>query len=71
MKLRSKYLLPIPVAGKLVGLTRTPAYQAVRRGDLPTITINGPLYVPVAALEQMLGVAIDLDALEGGDGDAA
>lgn len=71
MTVRNKYLLTVPQAGELLGLSRTPSYEAARRGDLPTVRINNRLYVPVAALEQLLGKPIDVDALEGGDGDAA
>ena len=64
MKQANKYLLPVPLAGKLIGLKRTSAYEAAGLGDLPTIKINGRLYVPVAALEQLVGQPIDVDALD-------
>jgi excisionase family DNA binding protein len=56
---RSRYLLTIPEAGRLLGLGRTASYEAVRRGDLPVLRINGRRLVPVAKLEQLLGRAID------------
>ncbi len=50
----------------------TASYEAARRGDLPTIKVNGRLWVPVARLEQLIGQPIDIDAVrEESDGDAA
>ena len=47
--------LSVPQAGKkYFGLSRNGAYDAAKRGDLPTIRIGRLLRVPVRALEQML-----------------
>lgn len=56
-RLPNPYTVPIvtvEVAGQLLGMTRATAYRAVDRGDLPTITLNGRLHVPVAALYALL-----------------
>lgn len=43
-------------AGELLGLCRTSAYEAVKRGEIPTIRLNGRLHVPVARLRSLLGM---------------
>lgn len=42
-------------AGRLLGLSRTAAYQAVWSGQIPSIRIGRRLLVPVAKLNEMLG----------------
>jgi Helix-turn-helix domain len=47
--------ISVPEAGeKYFGLCRNAAYEAARRGDIPTIKIGRLLRVPVRALERML-----------------
>jgi hypothetical protein len=47
--------LSVPEAGmKYFGLCRNAAYDAAKRGELPTVRIGRLLRVPVRALEQML-----------------
>jgi hypothetical protein len=47
--------ISVPEAGeKYFGLCRNAAYDAARRGDIPTIKIGRLLRVPVRAMEQML-----------------
>jgi hypothetical protein len=47
--------IDVPTAGrKYFGLSRNAAYDAAKRGDLPTIKIGRLLRVPVRALERML-----------------
>jgi hypothetical protein len=43
-------------AGKLIGLSRNASYEAVRRGEIPTIRIGRRIFVPVAAFHRMLDV---------------
>lgn len=50
--------IKVEEAGRLLGLSRTAAYRAASRGDLPTIRLNGRLYVPTARLLGMLGYPI-------------
>jgi hypothetical protein len=57
--------MSIPDAGEILGLSRASAYQAARRGEIPTIPIGRRRVVPTARLRRMLG----LDA--GGSDDAA
>ena len=44
----------VPEAGRWLGIGRNSAYEAARRGDIPTIRIGRLLRVPVAALERKL-----------------
>jgi excisionase family DNA binding protein len=47
--------MTVPEAGReYFGLSRNAAYEAARRGDIPTIRIGKLLRVPVAALERKL-----------------
>lgn len=41
-------------AARLLGLSRNSAYEAARRGEIPTIRIGRRLLVPKKALERML-----------------
>jgi helix-turn-helix protein len=50
--------MSIPQAGKrYFGLSRNGAYDAAKRGDIPTIKIGRLRRVPVRALEKMLDEA--------------
>ena len=44
----------VPQAGRLLGLCRNSAYEAARRGEIPTLRIGRRLVVPKAALEDLL-----------------
>ncbi len=39
---------------KMLGIGRNQAYEAARRGDIPTIRIGKRILVPKVALERML-----------------
>jgi len=41
-------------AGEMVGLGRNAAYEAARRGDIPTIRIGKLLKVPKAAFHRLI-----------------
>lgn len=41
-------------AGTFLGLSRNSAYQAVKRGQIPSISIGGKLLVPKKRLNQLL-----------------
>jgi excisionase family DNA binding protein len=49
--------LDVPAAGRVLGLSRNAAYEAVRRGDIPAVKIGGRLLVPRAALMRLLETA--------------
>lgn len=44
----------VEAAARLLGIGRGSAYDAARRGELPTIRIGRRLLVPLAALNAML-----------------
>lgn len=44
----------VPEAGEMLGLSRNAAYEAARRGDIPTIRIGKLIRVPKMAFNQML-----------------
>jgi excisionase family DNA binding protein len=44
----------VPEAGRWLGIGRNAAYEAARRGEIPTIRIGRLLRVPVVALERKL-----------------
>ena len=41
-------------AGKIIGIGRNQAYEAVRRGEIPSIKIGSRILVPRVALDRML-----------------
>jgi excisionase family DNA binding protein len=41
-------------AGRVLGIGRSAAYEAVRRGEIPSIRLGKRVVVPRAALERML-----------------
>ncbi len=61
LKAAERKVLTVPEAGEQLGLSRNSAYEAARRGDIPTIRIGKLLLVPKAAFDRLLS----------GDGKAA
>jgi hypothetical protein len=59
--LRGRTVVSVPEGGAVLDLPRSGAYEAAKRGDLPTIRIGRRLVVPVPALLRMLGV-VDSDS---------
>ena len=49
-----KLTITVPDVGKVLGIGRSQAYEAVRRGEIPTIKIGRRILVPTKALERML-----------------
>jgi hypothetical protein len=52
---RSRTVVSVPLAGKLLDLSRQGAYDAANRGELPAIRIGRRLVVPVVKLRRLLG----------------
>lgn len=48
--------IPVEQAAQLLGLGRTAAYDAARRGEFPTRRLGRRIVVPVPALLEWLGV---------------
>ena len=49
-----KKTLTIAEAGEALGIGRSAAYEAAKRGEIPAIRIGRRLLVPTARLEQLL-----------------
>ena len=46
----------VPEAGRLLGLGRNAAYEAAKRGDIPTLRMGRRLLVPKIPFHGMLGI---------------
>jgi hypothetical protein len=46
----------VPIAGKLLGLSRNAAYAAAASGQIPTLRFGRRIVVPTAPLRRMLGL---------------
>lgn len=51
-------------AAQWVGLGRSAAYEAVRRGELPALHFGRTLRVPTALLRQMLGLSVSEESCD-------
>ncbi len=51
-------MIPLAVsvseAGRLLGISRSTAYAAVKRGDIPSVRIGGRVLVPLRRLEELI-----------------
>lgn len=55
-EIRGRAVITIPEAGELLGnLPRSTAYDAARRGEIPTIEVGRRHLVPVPAFLRLLG----------------
>lgn len=45
-----------PTAGRILGFSRSGAYAAARRGDIPVLKIGSKVVVPCAPIRKMLGL---------------
>jgi excisionase family DNA binding protein len=52
---QKRFTCTIEAAGEMLGIGRSLAYQAARRGEIPTIRLGRKLLVPLGRLEQMIG----------------
>lgn len=55
-QLAGQATLTVEETAQLLGLGRTAAYEAARRGQLPTRRLGRRIFVPVPALLEWLGV---------------
>jgi excisionase family DNA binding protein len=51
---RERLTLTVEEAAQVLGIGRTLAYEAVKRGDIPTVRIGRRLLVPQVAIAQLL-----------------
>ena len=52
--IQDRLVLTVPEAADLLGICRNAAYEAVRRGEIPSIRIGKRLVVPRMAFEELL-----------------
>ncbi|EAQ35620.1 hypothetical protein NB311A_17629 [Nitrobacter sp. Nb-311A] len=55
----AKLTITVPEAAERLGVSRNLAYEAARRGDIPTIRIGKRLLVPTAAFERLFTAPAD------------
>ena len=56
-------MIPVPLAGPILGLrSRSAAYRAAARGEVPTIRMCGKLFVPTELVLQRIGLRPTVDA---------
>jgi hypothetical protein len=48
--------IDVPRAGRCIGLSRSSAYEAARRGEIPTFKCGKRILVPTAAFRRLLGL---------------
>jgi hypothetical protein len=48
----------IPVAGRVLGLSRSLSYRSAQTGEIPTLTFGGKKVVPTAWLKRVLGMEL-------------
>ena len=47
-------VISVPEAGHRLGISRNSAYDAARRGEIPTIRIGKHLLVPIVAFQRLI-----------------
>jgi excisionase family DNA binding protein len=57
-------------AAQLLGISRSFAYEAVQRGEIPSMRIGKRILVPKAALERLLSSPASSNPSEGATGDS-
>ena len=55
--------LTVVEAARFLGISRGLAYEAVRRGEIPSIRVGRRILIPRVALQQMLTGEMDLDGM--------
>ncbi len=64
----TKLAMTVSEAACRLGIGRNSAYEAVRRGEIPTIRIGKRILVPIAALQQLLDGSWKPPTSEAGSG---
>ncbi len=58
--------MSVEEAGRELGLGRSASYEAVRRGEIPSLRLGKRRVVPTAALRRLLGLDVDDAPVEAG-----
>src|SRR5208282_2105907 len=54
--LSKRFTYTVEEAGEMLGIGRNHAYEAAKRGEIPTITLGTRKVVPKATFDRMLGL---------------
>lgn len=57
-QLEGRLIVTVPEAGALLGLSRNSAYDAAKRGEIPTLKLGNRLVVPVPRLLELVGITL-------------
>ena len=57
---RTAMVVAVPEAARLLGISRTHAYELVARGELAHLRLGRRIVIPKHAIETMLGLAPSL-----------
>ena len=49
----------ITETAQILGISRSTAYEAVRSGQIPSLTFGRRIVVPISALEELTGAALN------------
>lgn len=60
-RLLAKPTLSVEQAARVLGLSRNPAYEAVKNQQIPSIRIGRSIKVPTASLRKMLGIPLTVE----------
>jgi excisionase family DNA binding protein len=47
----------VPEAGRMLGISRSLAYELVARGELPSVRLGRRIVIPIRAIEELLASA--------------
>lgn len=51
----TKFTFTVPEVAQVLGISRSTAYESVRRGEIPSLTLGRRVLVTRSQLEQLLG----------------
>jgi excisionase family DNA binding protein len=62
-----KLTYSVTEAARLLGISRSSAYECVHRGDLPALTLGRRIVIPRMALERLLGPLEPMSRIDDSD----
>jgi len=54
MPMTDRATMTVTQAATVLGISRTAAYECVRRGEIPSLRLGGRIIVPTQAVEELL-----------------
>ena len=55
--MQSRLTYTVPEVAELLGISRSSAYECVRRGEIPALTLGRRVVIAKAAIDALLGAA--------------